>query len=196
MGNLPTTNLEMSLGAKSQSTEIWSSVIEKCEKKLTRWKTHPSRGGTPTLINFVLDSLPTYMMSDFPIPAGVVNKLDKFLQQGNNERKGYNLFKWDAVTVEKRQGGLGIKNLKIQSKALRIKWLWKYSNENQSLWRNVISATYEEEQNWMTKEITTRYGVSLWRSIRALWNEFKTNTTIKVANGAKTDFWKDEWHEA
>ncbi|KAF3658234.1 putative programmed cell death protein 5-like [Capsicum annuum] len=60
---------------------------------------------------------------------------------------------------------------------------------------NVISAKYEEEDNWMTKDITTPYGVCLWRSIRALWSEFKTNTKIKVANGGKTNFWKDEWHE-
>lgn len=33
-------------------------------------------------------------------------------------------------------------------------------------------------------------------SIRTLWSEFKTKIKIKVANGAKTDFWKDEWHES
>ncbi|KAK4377328.1 hypothetical protein RND71_003624 [Anisodus tanguticus] len=48
----------------------------------------------------------------------------------------------------------------------------------------------------MTKVVTTSYGVSLWRSIRVLWNEFKLNTKIKVANGAKIEFWKDVWHEA
>lgn len=26
------------------------------------------------------------------------------------------------------------------------------------------------------KEVTTPYGVSLWKSIRVLWNEFKPNT--------------------
>ena len=47
----------------------------------------------------------------------------------------------------------------------------------------------------MTKEITTSYGVNLWRSIRDLWNELKCFFKIKVNNGAKTKFWKDEWHE-
>ncbi|WMV54524.1 hypothetical protein MTR67_047909 [Solanum verrucosum] len=74
-----------------------------------------------------------------------------------------------------------------------MKWSWKYSNENQTLWRNVINAKYEEEDHWTMKEITTPYGASLWRSIRILW---KTNIKVKVVNGAKTDFWKDEWHEA
>ena len=48
----------------------------------------------------------------------------------------------------------------------------------------------------MTKEVTTLYRVSVWRSIRSLWSEFKANTQIKVRNGEKTKFWKDDWLEA
>ncbi|XP_075092306.1 uncharacterized protein LOC107821421 [Nicotiana tabacum] len=38
VGSLPTVYLGMPLGARSKSKEIWNSVIEKCEKKLSRWK--------------------------------------------------------------------------------------------------------------------------------------------------------------
>ncbi|WMV52061.1 hypothetical protein MTR67_045446 [Solanum verrucosum] len=48
----------------------------------------------------------------------------------------------------------------------------------------------------MTKEVTTPYGVSLWKSIQSLWDEFKSNTKIKMVDGAKTRFWKEDWHEA
>jgi len=199
VGVLPTTYLGMPLGAKSNSMEIWDGVIEKCEKRLARWKSqYLSLGGRLTLINSVLDALPTYMMSLFPIPPGIINRLDsirrKFLWQGNKERRGYHLVKWKTVITEKRVGGLGIKNMKNQSKALRMKWLWKYSNDNQNLWGSVIKAKYEESDSWMTKEVTTPYGVSLWKSIRELWNEFKPNTMIKVVDGIKTRFWKDDWH--
>ncbi|WMV38389.1 hypothetical protein MTR67_031774 [Solanum verrucosum] len=97
--------------------------------------------------------------------------------------------------TSKENGGLGIKNLKLQSKALSMKWLWKYANNNQMLWRKVIGAKYEEEDNWITKEVTTPYGASLWRSIKSLWNEVKSNSKAKVMDGSKTRFWKDIWHE-
>ena len=88
------------------------------------------------MINSVLDSLPTYMMSVFPIPKSVITRLDKirrkFLWQGNSERKGYNLVKWDVVIVGKKHGGLGIRNLLNQSKALMMKWLWKFNNGEQT----------------------------------------------------------------
>lgn len=46
----------------------------------------------------------------------------------------------------------------------------------------IIEAKYEEEDIWMTKEVTSPYGVNLWRSISVLWKEFKGNTKIKVNN--------------
>lgn len=98
--------------------------------------------------------------------------------------------------MEKRYGGLGIKNLENHSKALRMKWLWKYANEKQRSWGKVIEAKYEEEDRWMTKEVTTPYGVNLWRSIRSLWSDLKSNTKIKVNDGHKTRFWYDDWHES
>lgn len=52
--------------------------MEKTEKKLSKWKTrYLSLGGRITLINSVLDPLPTYIMSLFPIPSKVEKRLDK-----------------------------------------------------------------------------------------------------------------------
>jgi len=39
IGTLPTTYLGMPLGGNSNSVDIWNGVLEKCEKKLARWKT-------------------------------------------------------------------------------------------------------------------------------------------------------------
>lgn len=155
IGSLPTTYLGMPLGAKSKSLEIWNSVIEKCERKLARWKRqYLSMGGRLTLINSVLDAMPTYMMSLFPIPKGVTKRLDSirrnFLWQGNKERKSFHLVKWEDLIMDKKRGGLAIKNLNNHSKALKMKWLWKYANEKQSLWGRVIEAKYEPEDKWMT----------------------------------------------
>ncbi|XP_055814707.1 uncharacterized protein LOC129884435 [Solanum dulcamara] len=109
VGALPTIYLRLPLGAKSKSMEIWNGVIAKCEKMLARWKSqYLSLGGRLTLMNSLLDALPTYMMSLFPIPPGIINRLDsitrKFLWQGNKDRKGYNLIKWKAVINEEIWG--------------------------------------------------------------------------------------------
>ncbi|WMV32201.1 hypothetical protein MTR67_025586 [Solanum verrucosum] len=54
--------------------------------------------------------------------------------QGNKEKKGIYLVKWKALTVSNKKGGLGLKDLKFQNKALKIKWLWRCTQEDQMLW--------------------------------------------------------------
>lgn len=93
---LPTVYLGMPLGNKHKELVIWDGIVEKSERKLANWKAqYLSLGGRVTLINAVLDSLPTYVMSLFPIPISVVKKLDRlrrdFLWFGNKEGKGYHL---------------------------------------------------------------------------------------------------------
>ena len=90
----------MFLGAKNKSIDIWNGVIEKCEKRLMSWKSqYLSLGGRLTLIN-----MPTYMMSLFPIPDGVIDKLDALrrnhLGEGNSETKKFHLVKWDTLIEE------------------------------------------------------------------------------------------------
>ncbi|CAN4082756.1 unnamed protein product [Withania somnifera] len=92
--NIPTVYLGMPLGHKHKALEIWDEIIKKTENKLARWKAqYLALGGRLTLINSVLDSLPTYVMSQFPIPTKVIKRLDKlrrdFLWQGNKDAKGY-----------------------------------------------------------------------------------------------------------
>lgn len=60
------------------------------------------------LMNAVLDSLHTCVMSMFPIPVGLVDKLDKlrsdFLWNGNEEDKGFHFVKWDDFDLIRIRG--------------------------------------------------------------------------------------------
>lgn len=93
----------MPLSSNHNAMDIQDGILEKTERKLTTWKAqYLSLGGRLILINSVLDSLPTYVMSLFPIPTKVVEKLDmlrrNFLWHGNKERKGYCLVDWETAS--------------------------------------------------------------------------------------------------
>ncbi|XP_059291348.1 uncharacterized protein LOC132044830 [Lycium ferocissimum] len=156
VGSLPTTYLGMALGANSISLDVWNGVLEKCEKKLTRWKSqYLSLGGRQT-----------HLMSLFPIPPKVEKRQDmfrsNFLWQGNKDKRGIHLVKRKILTLSKQQEGLGMKNLRKQNQSLLMKWLWRYSNEDQSLWKKVIKEKYGEDDAWKTKSVSTVYGVNNW----------------------------------
>lgn len=97
------------------------------------------RGGRFTLINSLLDALPSYMMSMFPVPGSVIKRL------GSEDKKKFHMVKWVDITVCKEVGGMGIKNLKKQNQSLMMKMLWKFTSWEDLLWKDVIIAKYAVE---------------------------------------------------
>ena len=147
VASLPLTYLGLPLGASFKSKSIWAGVVEKMEKRLAGWKRmHLSKGGRVTLIKSTLSSLPTYYLSLFPIPMSIASRIEKlqrdFLWGGFEDERKLHLVNWKKACLPLQSGGLGIRNMAIFNKALLGKWLWRYSTESTSLWRQVIDSKY------------------------------------------------------
>jgi hypothetical protein len=52
------------------------------------------------------------------------------------------LVNWKTVCSPIARGGLGFRNLILFNNALLGKWLWRFGNEQDSLWRQVIVSKY------------------------------------------------------
>lgn len=83
--------------------------------------------------------------------------------------------------------------MKKKNKSLMRKWLWKFMTGDGMLWKEVIRAKYDMENNWMTKMVTTLYGCGIWRCIRNLWPMLLSRISFQVGNGRKVLFWEDKW---
>ena len=92
--------------------------------------------------------MPTYVMSLFRLPKKVKIILEKiqrdFLWGGDKLERKIHLVNWDIVCSSKVKGGLGICSLS-KFKALLGKWKWRFSMEENSVWRNIISLKYGME---------------------------------------------------
>lgn len=91
-------------------------------------------------IDSVLDALPTDMMTLFqyqqePSRDWIVSGENPMAWHQGEER----LLSGEVKVAIADDGGIGINNLKVQSKAFRIKWLWTFTNDNQMLWKRVKS---------------------------------------------------------
>ena len=60
---------------------------------------------------------------------------------GNLTRK-IHLVKWSTVCTSKEKGGLGIRSLPTLNMALLGKWIWRFSFEVNSTWREFINLKY------------------------------------------------------
>lgn len=135
-------------------------------------------------------------MSLFLISDSVVEKLNilrDFLWKKSKEGKGCKLVKWEVTQSSKGQGGLGVRKLKIQNNHLLMRRLWRFCEEESSPWKQAIIHKYGQTNPWCLIEVNITYGVDVWRAVRALWPKLQKNSRIRVSNGLKIRFWKDNW---
>ncbi|XP_017974450.1 PREDICTED: uncharacterized protein LOC108661541 [Theobroma cacao] len=80
--------------------------------------------------------------------------------------------KWEKVCNLKECGGIGMVDLEVKNRALMNKWIWRYENDRDSLWREVL---VEKIGSDPTKLLP--------------------NTRYAVGDGKNLLFWRDEWIE-
>ncbi|KAJ9681633.1 hypothetical protein PVL29_017839 [Vitis rotundifolia] len=199
VGGLPSCYLGLPLGASFKSEAVWDVVEERFRKRMAMWKRqYISKGGRLTLIRSTLSSMPIYFMSLFYLPRKVRLRLEKiqrdFLWGGGAIVEKPHLVRWNLVCMEKRKGGLGVRNLALMNRALLSKWNWHFANDKEAFWKKVISQKYGvEEGDWCTRAVSERYGVGLWKAIRNEWLFLKSRLAYQVGNGRRVKFWKDKW---
>uniref|UniRef100_A0A2N9EHM0 Reverse transcriptase domain-containing protein n=1 Tax=Fagus sylvatica TaxID=28930 RepID=A0A2N9EHM0_FAGSY len=165
------SGLKINLGASFKEKTIWNPIIEKVEKRLARWKRlYLSKGGCVTLIKSTLSSIPTYLLSLFPMPTSVVLRIEKlqrdFLWGGLGDEKCFHLIRWDK----------------------------RFGTERDHLWRKVIEAKYGCARcGWCTNQVNRPYGVSLWKTISKGWDSLNRFISFEIGDESKVSFWHDVW---
>lgn len=204
-GSLPLTYLGLPIGGSLNRTAIWDPVLARMEKKLASWKGNLlSIGGRTILIKASLSSLPLYYMSLFPIPKGVLEKIikiqRKFMWCGSTEKRGMTLVSWRMLEFPKDLGGLGIGNLLHRNIALLFKWIWRFHNEPQALWRNVIQLKYGYGPTFSISDMIIPSHGGPWKSLcTALMRNTQARSIAqasirkKLGNGLNVLFWHDLW---
>ena len=113
-----------------------------------------------------------------------------FLWGGGNLEKKPHLVSWTTVCTDKKVGGLGVRGLHKLNKALLGKWIWRFANERNSLWRKTIRRKFGESQGgWCSGEVRNSFGTSLWKEIG--WDMVSLNAKFVVGDGSRIRFWKD-----
>ena len=78
VGRLPSSYLDLPLGAHHKSIIVWDGVEERFRRRFAMWKRQfISKGGRITLIRSTLSSMLIYLMSLLRIPRVVSLRLEK-----------------------------------------------------------------------------------------------------------------------
>jgi hypothetical protein len=113
----------------------------------------------------------------FNLPKWLVKKINKIRrnlfwkgEEGDGNKGGACLIKWDITCMPKELGGLGFHDLKCFGRALRQSWLWYQWNDDSKPWQGLALPCDEKD--------------------KAL---FRASTLITLGNGKKALFWQDNW---
>ncbi|RVW25474.1 putative ribonuclease H protein [Vitis vinifera] len=182
-----------------EALALEDGVEERFRRRFALWKrNYISKGGRIPLIRSTLSSMPIYLMSLLRMPRVVSLRLEKiqrdFLWGGGALERKPHLVNWESVCSDIRKGGLGVRRLSTLNRALLCKWNWRFANEREALWRQVISRKFgEEEGGWYTREVREGFGVGLWKEIRKEGALLQNKVVFSVGNGRRVKFWNDIW---
>lgn len=175
-------------------------MIDRVRKKIDKWKhLNLPKGGRLTLAQSVLNSLPLYFFSILKAPTGVINKIEKlarnFFWNGSCMKGSCNhLVSWEKTALPLHLGGLGIGALKQKSNSMLLKWLWRFTQENEALWRKIIVSIYGEDSlRWSSLPPKGRSKGRPWFDIFKNSSFFSKFLSFKVQRGSHIKFWSDHW---
>lgn len=157
--------------------------------KLSIWKKKfLSKGGRLTVIKSTLFNLPIYRLSVLNIPSKVAKKLEmvqcNFLWGDSDNCKKYHLVNWLEVKKPLRDGGLGLRSLIKLNEALLGKWIWRFWNKNDSLWKMVIDCKWFNGNPYDFSCIKScNYSLSLWKNIMNLNSDIFQCSMWNIGNG-------------
>jgi len=178
IGTLPFTYLGLPMGTTKPKIEDLTPMMDRVERCLSGCST-------------------TYTMCTIKLLRGVIENIDlirkQYLWRGNTDMKrGGNLMAWETVQKPKRQGGLGIVNLRLQNDAFLLKHLHKFYNQANIPWVKLVRFKYYQDK---VPHATREIGSFWWKDVMRLNNIYRSMFHCIVGNGSTVCFWEDRWIE-
>lgn len=146
-------------------------ITKRVKNKLGGWKEKVlSQAGREIMFKTVIQAIPTYAMSCFMLPSGLLDDITsltrKFWWGGSTSKKKMHWVKWEEVCKAKGVGGMDFRNLEAFNLALLAKQGWRFLSNINSLVFEVFRAKYFPAGNFPTAKLGTNPSF-VWRSIYA-----------------------------
>lgn len=155
-----------------------------------------SRPGKEVLIKAVAQAIPTYMMSIFKIPEGLIDEmhsvLAKFWWGSTATSRKIHWHNWESLCLPKAMGGMGFRDLKCFNQALLAKQGWRLCQDTSTLLHGVLKARYFKHATFL--EALRGFDPSYsWRSIWGAKSLLLEGLKWRVGNGTSIKVWEDAW---
>uniref|UniRef100_J3NA39 CCHC-type domain-containing protein n=1 Tax=Oryza brachyantha TaxID=4533 RepID=J3NA39_ORYBR len=172
----PITYLGLPLSLRKLTKPDIQPLLDRFGKKIAGWKPKfLSTGDRLILIKSILFALPLHLPSVLEMPKWALKEINRkcrgFLWKRQEEiHGGHCLVAWKLICMPVENGGLGIKDLDLFGKALRLKWLALQHDQKDRPW--------------------AKFPI---RQPKQMENMSYLATKFIVGNGTTVNFWKAHW---
>ena len=129
------------------SKGMFQNLQQKYMKRMVEWDGNQlAQSGSEVLIKSIAQSIPTYIMSVFKLPAATWEDLMRTICNFScGVEKGKRKMHWRAwihLIKPKVQGGLGFRDLRLFNQALLARQAWRLLTNPDSLCARLLKARY------------------------------------------------------
>jgi len=179
----------------------WVWLVAKLEKRLTGWSfRYLSRASRLVLIKSILEATPVFWMALAWIPRNILGRLNqlcnRYLWNGNHDKRIFAWISWKKITLPKKWGGWGLKDLPDFAMALAAKMGWSLLT-TQNLWAQVSYHKYIWPQSildWARLPTWTTKGCSsIWKALIHSLPLIRNNLVWRINDGLLGRIDLDPW---
>ncbi|CAA7061592.1 unnamed protein product [Microthlaspi erraticum] len=195
---LPIRYLGLPLCTRKLSMADCDPLITQIRKKLNSW-THRllSLAGRYTLLSSVIPGIVGFWSSAFFLPKAVIRKINSmssaFFWHGSTDSARGAKVSWHDISFPKKEGGLGLRNLKTWNDTCGLKLIWMLFFRAGSIWVAWIRQKYlSHSPFWALNGKNSGFS---WMFRQILKLRVKASSLIRtvIGNGDDTFFWWDPW---
>ena len=138
------------------------------------------------LIKSVIQAIPTYSMSCFKLPKGLIKEIEIMIQKFwwgySIDGKKVHWVKLERLCQGKDFGGLGFKEIEKFNEALIAKQVWRMMKNPDSLCHKVFKALFFPDYS-ILEATNTANGSYAWKSILSARNVVRKGVVWRIGDG-------------
>uniref|UniRef100_A0A803PS58 Reverse transcriptase domain-containing protein n=1 Tax=Cannabis sativa TaxID=3483 RepID=A0A803PS58_CANSA len=176
---------------------MFSDIKEKIWRLMHSWSEKIfSAGGREVLLKAVVQSIPTYAMSCFRLPAYFCNQLESMMANfwwGLNENGNKVHWRsWKLMCKRKDSGGMGSRSFMHFNQAMLAKQAWRLLKQPDSLLAKVLKSRYYPNNSFL--QATLGHSPSLtWQGIHWGRSLLSAGLRWKIGEGCRIKCADDPW---